>query len=641
MTTPTTTQRASTRIAAAAAVLLATTSTAWAATYTVNDAGDAPLSGAMCSGGANICTLRAAIELANQDAAADTIAFNINGGGPVTISPATALPVVTQPLSIDGYTQPGSSPNTLPVGNNAVINVRIDGFFAGDTNGLVIQAPDSALRGLAVTRFGINGVLILVNGAASARIAGNFIGTDGSGSAQDIGGNLLNGGSGIHIGNGAGSIVGGPAPADRNVVLGSIGMAVVGNVPYTSVQGNYIGTDRSGNAPRNTGDGVTVQGAGSVTIKGNVIGALHNGVIIDGASSGSAVMGNRIGVGEAGASIAGDGHGVWIGDPFSNEGPQNTFVGGVANGDSNTIAHWGGWGVKVEQKDPNVATPTQSNAIINNRIFSNTAGGIQLAGGANRGQAAPVFNGAVTTGGGVASAPVTLQGQPNTNYRLEFFTNIACHASGIGEGQSNTGFIASASTDANGQFSGSVQGIPASVGSVLTMTARLAATGDTSQFSACATVASAGAAGTPPVMKPIGNGSFTLGQPSTWDLADAVTPTDGDTIDSYQLTGTLPPGMAFNPATGVLSGTPTTLGTWTLSATAKDKDGTSNASTFTLTVQTAGGNGGQPDPGGPGNPGGPGGNVAAVPALDGAGLGLLSMLLAGVGALRRRMLQKQ
>ena len=638
MTTPTTTQRASLRITAVAAALVATTSAAWAATYTVNSAYDDGLdiNPNFCLPG-ETCTLRAAIQLANQDAAADTIAFNINGGGPVTISPATALPVVTQPLTIDGYTQPGSSPNTLTVGNNALINVRIDGFFAGDTNGLVIQAPDSALRGLAVTRFGINGVMVLVNGAANARIAGNFIGTDGSGSAQDIGGNLLNGGSGIHIGNGAGSIVGGPAPSDRNVVLGSIGMAVVGNVLYTSVQGNYIGTDRSGNAPRNTGDGVTVQGVGSVTIKGNVIGALHNGVIINGASSSNAVIGNRIGVGEAGASIAGDGHGVWIGDPFSNEGPQNTFVGG-ANGETNTIAHWGGWGVKVEQKDLNVATPTQSNAIINNRIFSNTAGGIQLAGGANRGQAAPVFNGAVTTGGGVASAPVTLQGQPNTSYRLEFFTNIACHASGIGEGQINTGFIASASTDANGQYSGTVQGIPTNVGDVLTMTARLAATGDTSQFSACAIVASAGPAGTPPVMKPIGNGTFTLGQPSVWGIADFFTPTDGDAIVSYQLTGTLPPGMTFDPATGVLSGTPTATGSWALSGAAKDKDGTSNASTFSIIVQTAGGNGG--NGGNPSDPGSPGGNVAAVPALNGAGMGLLSILLAGVGALRRRGHQK-
>ncbi len=41
------------------------------------------------SAGDGPCTLRAAIEQANFDAGTDTIAFNIAGAGPHTISPAT------------------------------------------------------------------------------------------------------------------------------------------------------------------------------------------------------------------------------------------------------------------------------------------------------------------------------------------------------------------------------------------------------------------------------------------------------------------------------------------------------------------------------------------------------------------------
>jgi hypothetical protein len=52
---------------------------------------------------------------------ADTINFNIPGAGVHTIVLTTWLPNTTDPVTVDGYTQPGSSPNTLPLaqGTNA------------------------------------------------------------------------------------------------------------------------------------------------------------------------------------------------------------------------------------------------------------------------------------------------------------------------------------------------------------------------------------------------------------------------------------------------------------------------------------------------------------------------------------------
>jgi CSLREA domain-containing protein len=66
------------------------------------------------------CSLREAITAANTLAGTDTVAFNIPTSDPGymtstatwRIQPTTALPTITDPVIIDGYTQPGASPNT-------------------------------------------------------------------------------------------------------------------------------------------------------------------------------------------------------------------------------------------------------------------------------------------------------------------------------------------------------------------------------------------------------------------------------------------------------------------------------------------------------------------------------------------------
>ncbi len=89
---------------------------------------------------------------------------------------------------------------------------------------------------------------------------------------------------------------------------------------------------------------------------------------------------------------------------------------------------------------------------------------------------------------------------------------------------------------------------------------------------------------TPPELAAISNQSASQGQAYSLALASLVTATDGDSITSYAITGTLPTGVTLNTSTGVLSGTPSQSGTYNLSATASDKDGASDARSFTLTV---------------------------------------------------------
>src|SRR5262249_3175761 len=79
-------------------------------------------------------SLRQAILDANGMPGADTIVFNIPVSGVQTIIPLTPLPTITDPVTIDGFTQPGASANTLAVGDNSVHLIELNGngaAFAG------------------------------------------------------------------------------------------------------------------------------------------------------------------------------------------------------------------------------------------------------------------------------------------------------------------------------------------------------------------------------------------------------------------------------------------------------------------------------------------------------------------------------
>src|SRR5215471_7608095 len=86
-------------------------------------------------------SLRQAITDANS-MGGGTINFNITGSGVHTISPLTVLPTITQTVTIDGYSQPGSSANTNPPtqGLNAVILIELSGALGGNFDGLTLNA---------------------------------------------------------------------------------------------------------------------------------------------------------------------------------------------------------------------------------------------------------------------------------------------------------------------------------------------------------------------------------------------------------------------------------------------------------------------------------------------------------------------
>jgi Putative Ig domain len=83
-----------------------------------------------------------------------------------------------------------------------------------------------------------------------------------------------------------------------------------------------------------------------------------------------------------------------------------------------------------------------------------------------------------------------------------------------------------------------------------------------------------------------GNQTSTVGTSVSVQI-HATDSASGQTL-TYSATG-LPPGVSVNGSTGLISGTPTTAGTYTTTVTAKDTTAATGSAAFTWTVNTTGG----------------------------------------------------
>src|SRR5262249_43491112 len=138
----------------------------------------------------------------------DEIHFDIAGAGVHTIKPASALPTITDPVVIDGYTQSNTVPNTLSNADNAVLLIELNGSAArAGVSGLTINAGNSVVRGLVINGFSADGIAMYVNGGNL--IEGNFIGTDATGKLA-----VTNSGDGLGI-TVPNNLIGGGSPASR------------------------------------------------------------------------------------------------------------------------------------------------------------------------------------------------------------------------------------------------------------------------------------------------------------------------------------------------------------------------------------------------------------------------------------------
>lgn len=330
-----------------------------------------------CTTAAGGCTLREAINAANTRAGADVIEFNLTEPN-LTITPTTVLPVITQAVTIDGYSQPGSKANTLAVGADAVLKVIVRGR-SGVDQGLVSNAPNTIIRGLVLNNFAGSAVIFTDNTVRNSQITGCYIGTNAAGTAASGSPSSF----AVIVQDGASNnSIGGTAPAERNIISGhACAIGLFQGPANTTIVNNYIGVNAAGTGKiGNTGPGILLAASAANTLIGgtsaaarNVIAGNETGISIDNAGTdNNRVQGNYIGLNADGTQVLGH---TKVGIEITSGAQKNT-VGGIAAGAANTIV---GGPIGINFTGNNTSNTTQNTAA-GNFIGTDAAGNTVLNG---------------------------------------------------------------------------------------------------------------------------------------------------------------------------------------------------------------------------------------------------------------------
>jgi hypothetical protein len=383
----------------------------------------------------------AAIAQGNQTPGPDRIEFNIPS--PTTIQLTLPLPVITDPVTIDGYTQPGSAVNTTAVGTNAIVRVTLSGALMSDANGLELGdgSGGSVIRGVRLISFKRQGSLlgagVAITGTSNAggsRIEGCIfsVNVDGQTLLRNLGpGILVNGG-------GSGTQIGGLQLAQRNMISGNGAGGIQSYATGVSVQNNLIGVGKNAvTALGNTGDGVVFEG---------------DQVVIGGDGAAGNLIANNTGAGIAVCPL------------------------GLGEIRGNALRANGGLGLDLAEGDCTLRGPTPNDP----GDADGGANGLQNAPElivAGRRPVAPTQGDVLVRG--------ELQSRPSRFYRIELFASASADPSGYGEGENPVGtFEVGTGADGYAYFT---HVLPArsdlAVGQVLTATATELVSRTTSEFS--------------------------------------------------------------------------------------------------------------------------------------------------------------
>ena len=447
-------------------------------------------------------SLREAIVSANATAGPQKIEFNLPTCNPAqVIFLQSPLPDVTDTLEIDGFSQPGASPNTLSIGSDSVICLIISGL--NQTLAQAIRVPDSVPSGVSLTVKGLafstflDTVVIRLQGGSGHRIQGNFIGGKGPGNL-----NLLSVLAGIRVHLNAQSVlIGGPEAEDRNSFGDATSSAIILQDASSTnhvVQNNYIGLAPDGMqistiGASGGGNGIFASNTPGVKILDNVISAVPNGnaILITGATATGYEIGrNKLGTSASGVALAQYRNGTGI--SIAN-GSGGHMIGGLGNVNvSNTIANTAAAGVHLQ---PSAGSGT---TIRPNRIFANGIDGSGLGidigqlgalpndagdgdGGPNNGQNKPVITGSVVNPDGSREVSGVLSTM-NGSHLVDIYRSPDCPGGRgnmlnlVGTETVNVVLLGSAAFTAT---------IPGGTPGVLTAVATRISNGDTSEASDC------------------------------------------------------------------------------------------------------------------------------------------------------------
>ncbi|MEQ1519155.1 MAG: right-handed parallel beta-helix repeat-containing protein, partial [Usitatibacteraceae bacterium] len=336
-------------------------------------------------------TLTSALTIINNqvcNAQTKRIEFNIPAATDPGCNPVTGVCVVQlEPFNgrniscpnvvVDGYTQPGASPNTATDHTN---NAQLKIEFAG-TGGLTLNHDNITVRGIAFAAMQANigvrqvfGIGLVSTGGQV--LAGNYFGwhADGLTPAGFNGEHRVSVGSNPVVFS---ARIGGPNPADRNLITHTL-----------------------------HGNGLRLSGASNALVEGNVFNLDRNGNAVAGANASQGILL------DAGGNNA---------NTIRRNVITQTKVSGVqcTGGSSTTLS---------ENEIFDVGSSGAANAR-----------GIELQPGCNRNQTAPVIN-SVTFGANV-NVQGTLTSVPNETFEIEFFHNVTPDTANIGRAEQFVGFV--------------------------------------------------------------------------------------------------------------------------------------------------------------------------------------------------------
>lgn len=184
-------------------------------------------------------TLRYALNYAITNPGPDEITFSNIMMGQV-IQPTSQLPLISGP-NAEGTVINGD------IDNDNVPDVEIDGNSAS-ASGIVLMADNCEAKHLSVYGFTNAGVLVnklTAGNITGIKVLGNYLGTNIAGTSSttgnSIGVRVLNNTDGVQIGDGT--------VEGRNHIAGNTSQDIfISNTLNASIQGNYIGTNRAGDA---------------------------------------------------------------------------------------------------------------------------------------------------------------------------------------------------------------------------------------------------------------------------------------------------------------------------------------------------------------------------------------------------------
>ncbi len=243
------------------------------------------------------CTLREAILAANADISPSQINFNIPvpNEGTAMIDLVEPLPPITAPVTIDGFTQPGSR----PADENTIVLRRIR------INGGALQAPEENERGVLPDGFVITGGGTTLRGVHIQGFPGDGVVIEGPGNNTISGTLVVECMGGLFIDDSSNNTIGGPQISNQNTFydFGASGIVIqdgtsntlLGTLVYAAegigidlgddgvTANDALDTDTGANDLQNspTFNGISVNELGQTIIQGRLESAPNANYIIE------------------------------------------------------------------------------------------------------------------------------------------------------------------------------------------------------------------------------------------------------------------------------------------------------------------------------------------------------------------------